>query len=313
MRTTCRWGGRAREERTTGTTSTSRVRREDACRVVALTLICLLFLAGCGGASVAATTSSSNAAQVASAASPSTDPPLTYVAIGASDAFGVGASDPIHRNWPALLAAKIASLNGTTVHLVDLGIPGATVAQAMEDELPVLQDTSPNIITVLLGTNDVLANTPLTKVDDTFGSLVLTLRLDYPNALLLIGNMPDLARVPYFATRDTTALRNKLDLLNTTIATLCAQTGATLVDIFDATAQGISAGDIASDGLHPTDAGAAAIATTFATALQQREHPTSTPTPTATPTGTFADTLARSVGAETRAAARAITRKATTP
>lgn len=256
-------------------------------RSLALALASLLFMAGCGGASVPFTPRTT-AAQVAAAATTATDPPLTYVAIGASDAFGVGANDPIHHNWPALLAAQIAARAGVTVHLVDLGIPGATMAQAMTDELPVVQDTSPDIITILLGTNDVLATTPVSQVEDTLGSLVLTLRFDYPNALLLVGNLPDLTRLPSFAARDTTALREEIDLLNFDIATLCAQTGATLVDIYDATAQGISAGDIAADGLHPTDAGAQAIATAFATALQQTEQPQGTPTPTVPPTDALA-------------------------
>ena len=51
---------------------------------------------------------------------------LTYVAVGASDAFGVGTGDPSHDNWPTVLSHDL----GGSVHLVNLGIPGITVEGA---------------------------------------------------------------------------------------------------------------------------------------------------------------------------------------
>lgn len=267
-----------------------RARHRSAHAALVLAMALALLLTGCDTAKSTSTAAPQRAAgaqdvpPIAAAAPASASHQLTYVAIGASDAFGVGASDPIHHNWPALLATQIAARNGGHVRLVDLGIPGATVAQATQDELPVLVDATPDVISVLLGTNDLLAGTPAGDIEAALDSLVFTLRFDYPQAKLLVGNLPDLTRLPYFASRDTTALRGEIALLNLDIATTCESAGATLVDIFDATAQGISAGDVAADGLHPTDAGATAIANAFAAALQQSENPAGTATPTASPT-----------------------------
>ena len=64
---------------------------------------------------------------------------ITYVALGASDAFGVGTYDVNDDNWPAVLADDL----GGSVHLVNLGIPGATVAEATRAELPIALMPSP--------------------------------------------------------------------------------------------------------------------------------------------------------------------------
>src|SRR5438874_7400708 len=58
---------------------------------------------------------------------------ITYVAIGASDTFGIGTSDPYIENWPTDLADKL----GQKVHLINLGIPGITLHDAPNLELPI--------------------------------------------------------------------------------------------------------------------------------------------------------------------------------
>ena len=55
---------------------------------------------------------------------------LTYVAIGASDTFGIGADDPQTENWPANLAAAL----GSGVRLFNLGIPGISPHQALNGQ-----------------------------------------------------------------------------------------------------------------------------------------------------------------------------------
>src|SRR5262249_39194203 len=52
--------------------------------------------------------------------------PLSYAAIGASDAFGIGTDSPQTESWPAVVAHRLSA----TSHLINLGIPGATVALA---------------------------------------------------------------------------------------------------------------------------------------------------------------------------------------
>src|SRR5947209_5939622 len=57
----------------------------------------------------------------------------TLVVLGASDAYGVGTNDPDRDNWPTSLARQ---LHGQ-IHLVNLGVPGATLERAATQELPI--------------------------------------------------------------------------------------------------------------------------------------------------------------------------------
>src|SRR5205823_633166 len=55
--------------------------------------------------------------------------PLTYVAIGASDAVGVGARDPETEGWVPRLGATL----GPNVRVVNLGVSGSTLSQALAE------------------------------------------------------------------------------------------------------------------------------------------------------------------------------------
>src|SRR5947209_13639130 len=71
---------------------------------------------------------------------------FVYVAIGASDSYGVGTNDPATESWPAVLARYLPP--GT--HFVNLGVPGILLHRAVEVELPVALDAHPTLVTVWL-------------------------------------------------------------------------------------------------------------------------------------------------------------------
>src|SRR5215212_9817740 len=56
--------------------------------------------------------------------------PFTYVAIGASDAVGVGAASPETEGW----VPRLGSLLGPDVRVVNLGVSGSTLAQALKEQ-----------------------------------------------------------------------------------------------------------------------------------------------------------------------------------
>ena len=62
--------------------------------------------------------------------------PLTYVAIGASDSAGVGANVPDQESWPVVLQRKLP----TGSRLVNLGVSGSLLHQAIDQQLPVALD-----------------------------------------------------------------------------------------------------------------------------------------------------------------------------
>lgn len=188
---------------------------------------------------------------------------LTYVAIGASDAFGVGTDDPTQDNWPNVLAGELGQLRAK-VHLINLGIPGSTIANAQDEELPVALDAHPDIVTVWLAVNDLADNVPLATYTSQLNALLAALRAQ-THARVFVGNLPDLTLLPYFSNRDPGTLRATVAAWNAAIARACAANGATLVDLHaygDALSQHPEY--LAPDGLHPSTQGAQALAGVFA-------------------------------------------------
>jgi lysophospholipase L1-like esterase len=231
-----------------------------------LLLLVFTLMTACAQTSAPRSTTVATPTPVVSATVPADTRPV-YVAIGASDAFGVGTNRPDRDNWPTVLAGKLGSL-GTPVHLINLGIPGALVSQANRDELPIAIDATPDIVTVFLGVNDLDAGVSLPTYIANLRSLLVGLSTQ-TTAQIFVGNLPDLTLLPYFAHKGNIgALRAQVAHWNDAIATLCKQQHAVLVDLFSTWGQLADHPEyIASDGFHPSTAGAAQLAGLFEAAI----------------------------------------------
>ena len=184
---------------------------------------------------------------------------FTYVAIGASDAFGVGTDDPAEDNWPTVLA----HLLGSDAHLINLGIPGETVAEARQTELPIALDSQPALVTVWLGVNDIVQSISVQEYESQLEALLRSLQ-QRTHAHVFVGNIPDLSLLSFFAGYDQTALRDAISGWNAAIAQAVAATGASLVDLYaDWNELAIHPEYIAGDGLHPSTEGAKRLAAVF--------------------------------------------------
>ena len=191
---------------------------------------------------------------------------ITYVAIGASDTFGLGTDDPYDENW----ATDLANLLGPShIHLINLGIPGVTVHDALHLELPIALDAHPDLVTIWLGVNDIVANVPANSYASNLNTLLAQLRASAPHARIAIANIPDLTLLPFFSGDDPVALTQEIQAYNTIIASAAQKYRAILVDL---TQQNYNLQAhpeyISGDGLHPTDIGYLQLANVFYQALQ---------------------------------------------
>ena len=194
---------------------------------------------------------------------------LTYVAVGASDAFGVGTDDPDRQSWPTVLSAKL----GAHVHLINLGIPGERLSDALNNELPVALDANPDVVTVWLAANDLADGVSLDTYGRDLHTLLTTLRAR-THAIIAVGNLPDLTLLPIFAQQDQTALLAEVQAWNSVIARDCAEAGVTLVDLFSGWKELANHPEyIAGDGFHPSTIGAARVADLFAAAVASARTP----------------------------------------
>ena len=90
---------------------------------------------------------------------------LLYVAIGDSAAQGVGARR-IDASYVGLLAARLQRLTGRTVRVVNLSRYGARLDDALERQLPQLAQLEPDLVTVAIGANDMVAHDAERFVDE---------------------------------------------------------------------------------------------------------------------------------------------------
>lgn len=222
-------------------------------------------------------------------------PPITapggpgpvYVAVGASETAGIGADQPLREGWPRVLF-QTALPPSTT--FVNMGIPGATVAQAIRDELPMAVELRPSLATVWLNVNDILAGVGVDRFEREMDTLLRTLRRDGATRVL-VANVPPLDRLPsYLACRPAPptgsgpcrlpatpppppVVNGLVEDFNAATARLADRHGAHVVDLHGvgmaARATGSDAALVSGDGFHPSTAGHAAVAGAFADVLRR--------------------------------------------
>lgn len=191
--------------------------------------------------------------------------PLRYVAIGASDSVGVGASDPKTKSWPALVAARLPQ--GTSY--TNLGVSGSTVAQAIVEQLPRATAADPDVVTVWLAFNDLAHAVPPASYRADLAKLLQSLL--QTRAKIFVANLPDLRGVPATAGIDRGLLAAAVDAYNRQIVDVVRESGSrvTLVDLATGSAEVISRELVVSaDGLHPNDLGYQRISERFIDAMR---------------------------------------------
>jgi lysophospholipase L1-like esterase len=188
-----------------------------------------------------------------------------YVAIGASDTAGVGATDPRTGSWPARLAARLAP--GSTY--LNTGVSGSLAAQAAREQLPAAIAAGPTLVTAWLAVNDIIAGIPPTQYARDLASVIDPL-VERTSARVFVGTVPDLRAVPAFAGADAAALAELVRAYNAAIVQTASRHPGRVhaVDLFTGSAELISSATVTPDGLHPTDRGYQLIADRFAESMR---------------------------------------------
>jgi len=190
---------------------------------------------------------------------------IVYVAIGASDTFGIGTNDPYNNNWPTDL---LNLLGANHIHLINTGIPDVLIHDALSLELPIAVDAHPSLVTIWLGVNDIAASVPVSSYAADLNTLLSRLRTSAPNARIVSANIPDLTLLPYFSSYDPQKLGQTIQTYNEAIASASRRYHVILVDL---TRQNYNLKAhpeyISEDGLHPNDIGYLQLAKLFYAAI----------------------------------------------
>lgn len=185
-------------------------------------------------------------------------PPLTYVAIGASDAVGVGTLHPETEGWVPQFGASL----GPDTRVVNLGVSGSTASQALAEQLSPALDAQPDVVTVWLAVNDLNARVPLPEYSASLDRLLAA--FEGTGARVLVGNVPDLTPVAAYSGTDPVLLAQEIDRWNAAIAAIAARHGAEVVDLHAHWREVAAHPEyVGADGFHPSREGYARLAQLF--------------------------------------------------
>jgi acyl-CoA thioesterase I len=192
--------------------------------------------------------------------------PVVYVALGASDAVGVGSSKPATQGYVPLLSHHLPQGS----HTINLGVSGIHLHDALTQELPIALTTNPKLITIWLVANDFVANVSYDSYMQDLNTLLQRLRQG-TQARIVMANLPDLTLLPDFShlsNAQKTQMRAQIQRWNARIATLAQQYHVTIVDLFAENSQITSHPQyISGDGFHPSAAGYTQLANYFWSAI----------------------------------------------
>ena len=181
------------------------------------------------------------------------DPALAtvrYVALG--DSYTIGTSVTDTERFPNQLVARVPQLQ----LVANLGFNGFTSRDLIELELPKLAALHPDVVTVLIGVNDVVQRVPISTYKDNIVRILPALGQAVGAEHVVVVTIPDYTVTPQggaFGSREqqSAAIRESNDLM----AQLAAGFGMTVVDIHDISLEaGPDRSLVASDGLHPSGA-----------------------------------------------------------
>lgn len=212
-------------------------------------------------------------------------PDPLYVAVGASETVGVGAADPIRDAWPAVFFKNVLP---ASARFVDLGVPGITVSDALIQEVPAAVSLHPDLVTVWLNVNDLIAGVSPKTYGQELTELLQELRRGGQTEVL-VANTPPVQAFPAYraclpfmpgATGcDTTrraptpsAVAAIVAAYNAAVDSAAQASGSHVVDLYTAAQRRVRAGTfpsiIGSDNFHPNAAGYLLVAGLFARAYR---------------------------------------------
>ena len=178
--------------------------------------------------------------------------PVRYVALG--DSYTIGTSVAPRERFPDQLVARLAATSGPLRLVANLGVDGFTTADLIRDELPALPGLAPELITLLIGVNDVVQGFPLATYESNVAEIFDVLLAAVPPDRIVAVAIPDYTVTPAGADYgDPDDQHDAIVAENAAMARLAARQGVAFVDIFDVSLRAATDRSlVADDGLHPS-------------------------------------------------------------
>lgn len=178
-------------------------------------------------------------------------PSVTYGAIGDSLTAGVGVNN-YEKSYPYLVAKKIASTSTKVTH-INYSYSGARTSNVIKDLLPKVILDKPDVITLLIGTNDVFGNVSQAGFRENYEKIVTDLK-SQTTAKINIISIPILGSDSLIWQPHNLYFRAKVLKFNKTIKEIADKNDITYIDLTTPTTKYSSANSsyYSVDMLHPS-------------------------------------------------------------
>ena len=185
---------------------------------------------------------------------------FVYLALGASDATGVGAL-PLTEGYVFLIKREL-DRRVPGVALVNLGVPGARVDLIKEQVRIATQiKTKANLVTLWTGANDLVHGDDPKTFQEDLRFILQNVRKSISKTVV-VANLPNLTQLPRFRSNPSPVVTiERVQAFNRAIEQEIRSADAALVNLFAEPVRDDLVFDL--DGFHPNDAGHREIARLF--------------------------------------------------
>lgn len=174
---------------------------------------------------------------------------MRYVALGDSYTIGTAVSEA--ERWPNQLAERVGGIE----LVANLGVNAYTSADLIADELPQLDALRPELVSVLIGVNDVVRGIPDAEYGVNVAMILEALSDRLPADRIVCVATPDYTRTPRGAEYGNPDLQSdRIVRINAILREACEMRGMTFVpEIFEISQRATDEPSlVAEDGLHPS-------------------------------------------------------------
>lgn len=179
---------------------------------------------------------------------------IKYLALGDSLTYGTGASDYKY-SFPYIFSQKLSE-KYKKVEVVNLAVPGATADDVLMTQLPRTLKEKPDLVTLMIGTNDVHNYTDIKQFGITFESIIDKLK-ENNLAEIIVINIPYLGTESLIVFPYNYLMDNRIKEFNKIILEITSTKNVKHIDLYTESLQEFkkNPGFYSKDNFHPSDSG----------------------------------------------------------
>ena len=176
--------------------------------------------------------------------------PERFLALG--DSFTIGTGTTPDRSFPAVLVGMWRD-RGARVELSNPAVNGYTTDDLIVEELPLVASFGPDLITLLIGANDIVQGSPQGRYRAAVSRIHEGIRAAAPRARVIGLPQPDWALAPAAAGfGDPVLIARTIERFNGIAREEAERAGAEWIDLFPLMREQARKRMFAPDGLHPS-------------------------------------------------------------